>query len=99
MLNLYEEIRINQSYIKLEAGEFLFAEYTCPIEEKSQGIWTHTDYIVHVVSGKKIWHTPNESWTAEPGQTIYFKRGQLLLSSFSTLIFAYFSFSSRMILS
>jgi AraC family transcriptional regulator, exoenzyme S synthesis regulatory protein ExsA len=82
MLNLYEEIRINQSYIKLEAGEFLFAEYTCPIEEKSQGIWTHTDYIVHVVSGKKIWHTPNESWTAESGQTIYFKKGAAVIEQF-----------------
>jgi len=82
MINFYEGVRINQSYIKFEAGELLFAEYTCPIEEKSQGIWTHTDYIVHVVSGKKAWHTPNESWIAESGQSIFFKKGAAVIEQF-----------------
>ena len=82
MLNFYEEIRINQSYIKIVAGELLFAEYTCPIEKKSQDIWSHTDYIIHVVSGKKAWHTPNESWFAESGQTLFFKKGAAVIEQF-----------------
>lgn len=82
MLNLYEEIRIKEHYIKFEAGNLLFTEYTCPIEEKSLGIWTHTDYIVHVVSGKKTWHIAGESWTAEAGQTLFFKKGAAVVEQF-----------------
>ncbi len=82
MINLYDDIRISKNYIKIKAGDLLFAEYKCPIEVKSQDIWTHTDYIVHVVSGKKTWHTPNESWTAESGQTLFFKKGAAVVEQF-----------------
>ena len=34
MLNLYEAVRSNPSYSKLEIGDFLFAEYTCGAKEK-----------------------------------------------------------------
>lgn len=82
MLNLYEDIRSKQHYNKFEIGGLLFAEYTCPIETKSLGIWTHTDYLVHVVSGKKTWHTANGSWSAETGQTLFFKKGAAIIEQF-----------------
>ena len=53
MLNLYEGVRTNPGFTKLEIGDFLFAEYTCGIGAEKLGIWTHTDYLVNVVAGKK----------------------------------------------
>lgn len=75
MLNLYEDIKSGKHYNKFEIGELLFAEYKCPLDEKFVGVWTKSDYLVHVISGKKTWHTTNGSWTAESGQTLYFKKG------------------------
>lgn len=82
MINLYEDIRTRKHYNKFEIGGLLFAEYKCPLEEKFVGIWTHTDYLVHVVTGKKTWHTTDGSFPAEAGQTLYFKKGAAIVEQF-----------------
>lgn len=82
MLNLYEDIRSKKHYNKFEIGGLLFAEYKCPLEEKFVDIWTHTDYLVHVVTGKKTWHTTDGSFAAEAGQTLYFKKGAAIVEQF-----------------
>lgn len=92
MLNLYENIRTEKHYNKFQIGEMLFAEYTCPIEEESVGIWTHTDYLVHVISGKKIWHTVNGSWNAEAGETLFFKKGAAIIDQFFDAEFCLYLF-------
>ena len=79
MLNLFEAIRANPSYNKLEIGDFLFAEYTCGATTKKLAKWTATDYLVHVVTGKKTWHTPDGTWEAKPGQTLFFKKGAAII--------------------
>lgn len=75
MNNLHDDIRGNPSFNRLEIGDLLFAEYTCPLEAKLFEIWTDQDYLVHVVSGKKTWHTPNGSWTVSDGETLFFRKG------------------------
>ena len=79
VLNLYEAIRTNRSYNKLEIGDFLFAEYTCGATAKKIAKWTDTDYLVHVVTGAKTWHTPDGIWKANPGQTLFFKKGAAVI--------------------
>lgn len=54
MLNLYDDIRTGKHYNKFDLGDLLFAEYTCPIEDKRFDILIKTDYIAHVVSGKNL---------------------------------------------
>lgn len=75
MLNLPEAIRANPSYNKLEIGDFLFAEYTCGATTKLLPNWAETDYLIHVVTGKKTWHTVDGVWKAVPGDTLFFKKG------------------------
>src|SRR5579862_9533276 len=75
MLNLYDAVRTNPSYSKLEIAGLLFAEYTCGVSAKKLPNWTETDYLVHVVTGKKTWHTPDGVWKASPGDTLFFKKG------------------------
>jgi len=79
MLNLYEAVRANPSYSKLEIGEFLFAEYTCGVKEKRVPNWTEKDYFVHVVTGSKTWHTADGVWKAWPGDTLFFKKGATIV--------------------
>ncbi len=75
MLNLYQAVRDNPSYNKLVIGDFLFAEFTCGADRKMLENWTEADYLVHVVTGKKTWHTSDGIWKASPGDTLFFKKG------------------------
>lgn len=79
MLNLYEGVRSDPSYNKLELGGFLFAEYTCGVAAKKLPAWTDTDYLVHVVTGAKTWHTTDGVWKANPGETVFFKKGAAII--------------------
>ncbi len=82
MQNLYETIRSGLSFNKFEVRELVFVEYTCPLEEEAFGIWTQSDYLVHVLSGQKTWRTPQGSWTVSSGQTLYIKKGAAIVEQF-----------------
>jgi AraC-like DNA-binding protein len=75
MINMYDEIRASERFRRLEVGDSLFVEYDCPIEDDAAGIWIPVDSFVHVLSGRKTWRTTQGSWTAQPGQTLYIKKG------------------------
>jgi len=79
MLNLYETVRTNPSYNRLEIGDFLFAEYTCGIKEDRLPVWTDTDYLMHVVTGAKTWHSSDGVWKARPGDTLFLKKGAAIV--------------------
>lgn len=75
MNNLYDDIQSSPIFNRLAIGDLLFAEYTCPLESKKFEIWTEQDYLVHVISGRKTWHTTDGSWPVESGETLFFKKG------------------------
>src|SRR3974390_1760797 len=79
MLNLYESVRTNPSYNKLEIGDFLFAEYTCGVKDDKVPFWTDTDYLMHVVTGAKTWHATDGVWKANPGETLFLKKGAAIV--------------------
>lgn len=79
MLNLFEAIRTNPSYNKLEIGDFLFVEYTCGATEEKLALWTDTDYLMHVVTGAKTWHTIDGVCKASPGETLFVKKGATIV--------------------
>jgi len=79
MLNLFEAVRTNPSYNKLEIGDFLFVEYTCGASEEKLPNWTDTDYLMHVVTGAKTWHTMDGVCKAEPGETLFVKKGATIV--------------------
>lgn len=92
MLNLYESVGTNPSFNKLEIGDLLFAEYTCPVGAAKLAHWSHSDYLVHVLSGKKVWHTSDGMWTAEAGDTLFFKKGGSVIQQFFEVEFCLFLF-------
>lgn len=75
MINFYDFILSTPQFNKLHLKDVVFAEYTCPIDAASLSIWTPNDYIVHVLSGTKTWHTTKEVKTARKGDTLYIKKG------------------------
>lgn len=75
MINIYDTIRENLHFNKFVVDELLFVEYKCPIEQDAAAVWTPMDCFVHVLSGRKTWRTTDGTWTAEKGQTLFFKKG------------------------
>jgi AraC-like DNA-binding protein len=82
MLNLEEATRANTAIRKLEIGDLLFAEYTCPIEQAKLGIWAGSDYLVHVISGRKTWRTTEGAWPVQAGDTLFFRKGAAIVEQF-----------------
>lgn len=92
MLNLYESVRDNPRYNKLAIGDFLFSEYTCGISDGRLGLWAHSDYLVNVVTGRKTWHTSDGVWVANPGETLFFKKGAAIVEQHFELDFCLLMF-------
>ena len=82
MLNFYKIVKENLSFNRFEFKETVCLEYTCPIDAEHVGIFSRSDYIVHVLSGKKTYKTINGEWTLMPGQTLYLKKGAEVIHQF-----------------
>ncbi len=82
MLNFYEIVKTNLSFNRFQYEDTVCLEYTCPIEAEDVGIFSCSDYVVHVLSGKKTYKTADGKWTLEPGQTLYLKKGAELIHQY-----------------
>lgn len=75
MLNFYQIVKDNLNFNRFEYLNTVCLEYTCPIDADEIGIFSKSDYIVHVLSGKKSYRTLSGEWTLEEGQTLFLKKG------------------------
>ena len=91
MQNFSDHIRSNSS-IKLAYDDLLFAEYKCPIKENKLPIWSQDNYLVYVLSGKKIWSSSDVSYELKAGDSLFVTKGahyieQIMEKEFCLLIF------------
>jgi AraC-like DNA-binding protein len=84
MINLYNFINNNRGFKRLKADDLLFSEYKCLVEEERGDVWSHTNYFVFGLKGRKIWRTRNNDYTVEPGKLLFVKRG-------ATTVYQYFN--------
>jgi AraC-like DNA-binding protein len=77
--DFYEQLKGELAFNRFEVNNLLFVEYNCPLEMDSVEIWSKSDYIVYVLSGKKTWETRHKSWTIEIGEALYIKKGANVL--------------------
>jgi AraC-like DNA-binding protein len=75
MRNAFDVIRANPTAKRFEIGEILFAQFDCPAQEEPLSIWSQTDHLVHVVSARSTWKTSAGTWSAETGETLFFRKG------------------------
>jgi AraC family transcriptional regulator, exoenzyme S synthesis regulatory protein ExsA len=73
LLNALESLRSDPAARRFEIGDLLFAQFSCPAEDV--GIWTQTDYLMHVLSGTSTWRTAAGSESALPGEAVLFTKG------------------------
>jgi len=80
MRNIYDVLKAEIHCNRFVLNDAVCVEYVCPIENEHLGIYAHSDYIIHVLSGKKTWRTLHGEWVMETGQTLYAKKGAAILT-------------------
>lgn len=92
MQNVYTDIMQDMSYNKFVVGDLLFVEYTCPITAEIWNVWTQTDFIIHVLKGKKRLFTGTGEWMITKGDTVYVKKGSFSMNQYFDDEFCMFGF-------
>ena len=83
MFNLYAEILSNPNHFRqLNCGESLITLYNCPLENKYEDTWSHHNYIVYVIEGRKIWHTANGSYDLQKDSCVFVRKGACVVEQF-----------------
>lgn len=83
MYSLYNKIAYNPDrFRQLTCGESLITIFNCPLENKFQDTWAHHNYIVYVIEGRKIWHTPDGSFDLQPPKCVFIRKGACIVEQF-----------------
>lgn len=83
MYNIYSRISGDPGHFRqLSCNESLFTIFNCPLENKLQDAWSHHNYIVYVITGRKIWHTPNGSFDLQAPQCVFIRKGACIIEQF-----------------
>jgi AraC-like DNA-binding protein len=78
MFNARQSIHQDPAAKKFQIGDLLFAQFNCPAQYEPMGIWTETDNLLHVLNSKMAWKTSTGMCSAEPGETVFFRKGAYL---------------------
>jgi AraC-like DNA-binding protein len=88
VFNLYHSTFKNPATPRqLSFGESLIAEFNCPLENRLQDAWSHHNYIVYVVEGRKIWHTAHGSYDLRKGSCVFVRKGAAIVEQFLDSVF------------
>lgn len=71
-----------EHFRQLSFGESLFTEFNCPLENKYQEGWSHLNYIVYVLKGKKVWHTLEGSHELTENTCVFVRKGGSIVEQF-----------------
>lgn len=83
MINIYQH-KINNPdvYRQFKCGDSLIALYNCPLKTKYQDGWSHHNYIVYVMEGRKTWHTAHGSYELTEGSCVFVRKGACIMEQF-----------------
>jgi AraC-like DNA-binding protein len=80
MLNYYQNALTNPRVFKqLFVKELLFVYYDCPLGSDRQDSWSQYNYILYVVTGKKMFNTKSRSWLLTSGKAVFVKKGACII--------------------
>lgn len=83
MFNFHGQILANpNSFRQLSCKESLITIYNCPLENKYQDVWSHHNYLIYVMEGRKIWHTAHGSYDLRKGSCMFVRKGASIVEQF-----------------
>lgn len=82
MGNGYDTAKNNPTFKKIEVSSLMFSEYRC-LEEKSMfTAWSHLNYFIYVLEGKKKWRTLEHSYMVHANEVLFVKKGANIIHKF-----------------
>jgi AraC family transcriptional regulator, exoenzyme S synthesis regulatory protein ExsA len=76
IIDLYNTVLQHPEHFRqLRCGELLFTQYDCPQQSIMQDLFSETNYIAYVISGKRIFHLPGEEYNMTEGKCVFAKKG------------------------
>lgn len=82
MDNLYYLADGNRLFRQYKVSDCLLTEYNCPEERSVFDIWSHQNYFVYVLEGKKKWVTMHSDYLVREGEAIFVKKGANIIHKF-----------------
>jgi AraC family transcriptional regulator, exoenzyme S synthesis regulatory protein ExsA len=93
LYNLYSNISTNtRRSRRFSCGETLLTIFNCGLKNKFQDLWSHHNYIIYVIEGRKIWHTPHGSYDLHEGSCVFVRKGAGIVEQFFDTEFCFFLF-------
>ncbi|HEX2627800.1 MAG TPA: hypothetical protein VHM26_02270, partial [Chitinophagaceae bacterium] len=93
MYNFYTHIATNPDRCRhFACGESLLTMFQCGLETKYADLWSHYNYIVYVIEGRKIWHTATGSFELNQGDCVFIQKGSAIVEQFFDADFCLFLF-------
>ena len=93
MYNLYTHIASNPPRCRrFTCGESLFTVYNCGLKNKFEDLWSHHNYIIYVLEGKKIWHTSQGSYSLKKDTCVFVRKGATIVEQFFDADFCFLLF-------
>jgi AraC family transcriptional regulator, exoenzyme S synthesis regulatory protein ExsA len=75
MDSFFDFIKEHPPVKRLQVNDLLLAEYQCPLAETRYDIWSHHNYFIYVISGKKKWYTRNQEMLVQEGDCLFVRKG------------------------
>jgi AraC family transcriptional regulator, exoenzyme S synthesis regulatory protein ExsA len=83
MINFFADIiKEPEHFRQFSCGDSLISLYDCPLEGRFVDVWANQNYIIYVLEGKKIWHTPNSSYELQKGSCVFVRKGAHIVEQF-----------------
>lgn len=78
MVNIQDFIATSPFAKRFTVDELLFAEFKCPIEEKSSSVWWKNNFFAHVLTGETLLKTPRQQYILKKGDSVFAKKGSVI---------------------
>ncbi|HVU95354.1 MAG TPA: AraC family transcriptional regulator [Puia sp.] len=76
MMNVHDFLQSQgDDFKKLSFKDLLFVHYRCPQEERYSALYTHLNYILYVIDGKKIFHHGDYFYPLNTGACAFIRKG------------------------
>jgi AraC family transcriptional regulator, exoenzyme S synthesis regulatory protein ExsA len=93
LYNLYTHIATNPDRCRrFTCGESLLTIFNCGLKDKYVDLWSHHNYLVFVLEGRKIWHTAHGSFDMNEGSCVFVRKGAAIVEQFFDTEFCFLLF-------
>jgi len=75
IVDLFQYFKGHPKYNKVIGKDYLIVEYKCPLQVEEFQLWTDSNMITYVLSGRKDWIAPDQTYEIKGGDALFIRKG------------------------